>query len=75
MAEYMIASAGSSVRLPDSMTFEQACPATCAGATIYQAILRAGQEGLKPGGVLGIVGIGALGHIGTQHLQLRANVS
>lgn len=36
---------------------------TCAGVTIFNAIKKAG---LKPGGVLAISGLGALGHIGVQ---------
>ena len=41
----------------------QAAPLTCAGITIFGAIEKAN---LQPGGVLGISGIGALGHIGVQ---------
>jgi len=66
MAEYCIVDSESSVLLPDMLSFTSAAPLFCAGATAYQAILKAKQEGLPDGGVLGIVGIGGLGHIGIQ---------
>ena len=43
---------------------------TCAGVTIYAAIPKAG---LKPGDVIAVSGLGALGHIGVQ--IAKANVS
>ena len=38
---------------------------TCAGVTIYNAIRKAAQ-GLPNDAVIGITGLGALGHIGVQ---------
>ncbi|KAL7009284.1 hypothetical protein EMMF5_000914 [Cystobasidiomycetes sp. EMM_F5] len=52
--------------IPDSMTFEQAAPLMCAGATIYRSIKVAEKHGLKAGGTIGFVGLGALGHLGVQ---------
>lgn len=44
---------------------DQAAPMTCAGVTIYNAIRKA-TETLPVGTVVGITGLGALGHIGVQ---------
>lgn len=65
-AEYFLALAAVAVRIPDALSFEKAAPMTCAGITIFEAIRKAAREGLQPGGVLAIVGLGALGHIGVQ---------
>lgn len=61
--EYFVCDPTSTVHLPDSISFESAAPLFCAGATIYSAIKRAD---LKKGDVIGIVGLGALGHLGIQ---------
>lgn len=53
----------SAVELPDSMSFAEAAPLFCAGATMFNAILTASQP---KGATLGIVGLGALGHLGIQ---------
>lgn len=65
-AEYCTVDARSAAFVPQDMPFEQACPLSCAGTTIYTAIKRAG---LKPGQTLGIVGLGALGLLGVQMSQ------
>ncbi|KAF9885243.1 hypothetical protein FE257_000603 [Aspergillus nanangensis] len=62
-AEYMNADAQFLVKLPDQMEFKVAAPLMCAGISIYGGIVRAG---VPKGGSIGIVGIGGLGHIGTQ---------
>ncbi|RGP80718.1 sphingosine n-acyltransferase lag1 [Fusarium longipes] len=62
-AEYMVADARFAVKLPDSLEFPTAACMMCAGATIYGGIKNAK---VPPGGSIGIVGIGGLGHIGTQ---------
>jgi D-arabinose 1-dehydrogenase-like Zn-dependent alcohol dehydrogenase len=49
--EYCLIDARASAKLPNAMTFEQAAPLMCAGITIYKAIRRAEEFGLKPGGV------------------------
>lgn len=51
------------VRLPDEIPFDVAACLMCAGLTIYGAIRTAN---IPRGGSLGIIGIGGLGHIGTQ---------
>lgn len=74
-AEYCIADYRSSAKIPDRVPYDQAAPLFCAGATMYGAITRA-REGvvrtgpLLPGkAVIGVVGIGGLGHIGVQLLR------
>ncbi|KAH9205322.1 chaperonin 10-like protein [Leptodontidium sp. 2 PMI_412] len=62
-AEYMIASHYALVRLPDSISFEQAAPLMCAGATVWNAIR---ETRLLTGQTIGIVGIGGLGVLGVQ---------
>ncbi|TDZ74770.1 alcohol dehydrogenase [Colletotrichum trifolii] len=62
-AEYMVADARFAVKLPDSVDYPAAACLMCAGISIYGAIKRAE---VPPGGSLAIVGIGGLGHIGTQ---------
>ncbi|KAH8424004.1 uncharacterized protein LDX57_001759 [Aspergillus melleus] len=62
-AEYMVADARFLVKLPDDMEFKIAAPLMCAGISIYGGIVRAS---VPKGGSIGIVGIGGLGHIGTQ---------
>lgn len=51
------------VKLPEDMEFKVAAPLMCAGISIYGGIVKAG---VPKGGTIGIVGIGGLGHIGTQ---------
>lgn len=51
------------VKLPDDMEFKVAAPLMCAGISIYGGIVRAD---VPRGGSIGIVGIGGLGHLGTQ---------
>ncbi|KAF6831833.1 alcohol dehydrogenase [Colletotrichum musicola] len=62
-AEYMVADSRFTVKLPDSLDFPTAACLMCAGISIYGAIKRAE---VKPEGSVAIVGIGGLGHIGTQ---------
>ncbi|EYE97889.1 zinc binding dehydrogenase [Aspergillus ruber CBS 135680] len=62
-AEYMVADARFMVKIPDDMDFKIAAPLMCAGISIYGGIVRAE---VPKGGSIGIVGVGGLGHIGTQ---------
>lgn len=64
-AEFMVADPSTTVRLPDSLSFEQAAPLMCAGATVWGALERA-TSGLQRGDTVSIVGIGGLGHLGLQ---------
>lgn len=62
-AEYIIVDPAFTVKLPDSYEFVQAAPMMCAGLTIYKAIK---VSGCRKGDILGILGLGALGHLGVQ---------
>ncbi|KAF4494999.1 alcohol dehydrogenase [Fusarium agapanthi] len=62
-AEYMAADARFTVELPDSLDFPTAACMMCAGITVYVGIKRAQ---VLSGGSIGIVGVGGLGHVGTE---------
>ncbi|CRG89949.1 hypothetical protein PISL3812_06988 [Talaromyces islandicus] len=62
-AEYMVADARTTVKIPESVDLVTAAPLMCAGLSVYGGIKKAG---VPPGGSIGIIGIGGLGHIGTQ---------
>ncbi|KAF9878254.1 hypothetical protein CkaCkLH20_04292 [Colletotrichum karsti] len=62
-AEYMVADQRFTVKLPKKLEFSVAACLMCAGISIYGAIKRAR---VPVGGSIGIIGIGGLGHIGTQ---------
>ncbi|KAI9663507.1 MAG: hypothetical protein M1831_002516 [Alyxoria varia] len=63
-AEYVVVDAGTTVKLPDKVRFQDAAPLACAGATIWRAVKTAG---LQRGQTIGIVGSGGgLGHLGVQ---------
>ncbi|KAL3961163.1 hypothetical protein ACCO45_006280 [Purpureocillium lilacinum] len=49
----------------DSLSFEQAAPLMCAGATVWGSLEKV-TAGLGSGEVVAIVGIGGLGHLGLQ---------
>ncbi|KAJ5702347.1 hypothetical protein N7488_009895 [Penicillium malachiteum] len=71
-AQYMKADARVVAKTPENISFEEAAPLFCAGATVYGAILA---SNLKAGQWLAIVGIGGLGHLGVQYAKaLGANV-
>jgi alcohol dehydrogenase/propanol-preferring alcohol dehydrogenase len=62
-AEYFVATAASTVLLPDGLSFELAAPVLCAGYTAWSA-LRAARP--QPGERVAVVGIGGLGHLAVQ---------
>ncbi|HST48819.1 alcohol dehydrogenase catalytic domain-containing protein [Jatrophihabitans sp.] len=62
-AEYFVATAASTVLLPDELSFDLAAPVLCAGYTAWSA-LRAGRP--QPGERVAVVGIGGLGHLAVQ---------
>ncbi|KAF2973236.1 hypothetical protein GQX73_g381 [Xylaria multiplex] len=64
-AEYMTADPETTVLLPRSLSFEQAAPLMCAGATVWGALEKA-TAGLSAGNTIAIIGIGGLGHLGVQ---------
>ncbi|TDZ34837.1 alcohol dehydrogenase [Colletotrichum spinosum] len=64
-AEYLAVDPETTVRLPSTISFAQAAPLMCAGATVWGSLERA-TEGLRPGDTVAIVGIGGLGSLGLQ---------
>lgn len=63
-AEYAIADARMTTKLPDAVSFMFAAPLACAGRTVYRAVL---QTDLRPDQWVAIVGAGGgLGHLGIQ---------
>ncbi|KAJ5322381.1 alcohol dehydrogenase GroES-like domain-containing protein [Penicillium brevicompactum] len=66
MAEFMIADAANTVKLPDSVSFEQGAPLMCAGTTVWGGIKAAN---LAPKVPVGVIGIGGLGSLAIQFLK------
>jgi propanol-preferring alcohol dehydrogenase len=62
-AEFMNAKASHTLKVPDSLTSEEAAPLFCAGVTVYHAIK---SSGVKPGQRLAVFGVGGLGHLAVQ---------
>jgi D-arabinose 1-dehydrogenase-like Zn-dependent alcohol dehydrogenase len=63
-AEVVYARATGLVRVPDVLSSEEASPLLCAGITTYNALRKLAAE---PGALVGIQGIGGLGHLGIQY--------
>ena len=61
--EYVIARAEAVARIPIGMRFEHAAPLLCAGVTTFNALRNAGA---RPGDLVGVQGLGGLGHLGVQ---------
>ncbi|GLB10707.1 hypothetical protein AtubIFM57258_007116 [Aspergillus tubingensis] len=64
-AEYIAADPATSVRIPKSISFAQAAPLMCAGATVWGSLEVATKE-VAQGETVAIVGIGGLGHLALQ---------
>jgi alcohol dehydrogenase, propanol-preferring len=62
-SEFMKAKASHALKVPDSLTSEEAAPLFCAGVTVYHAIKT---SGIKPGQRLAVFGVGGLGHLAVQ---------
>ena len=62
-AEVMIAEARGVAAIPDALGSVEAAPLLCAGVTTYNALRNAG---LRGGDLVGVQGIGGLGHLGIQ---------
>jgi D-arabinose 1-dehydrogenase-like Zn-dependent alcohol dehydrogenase len=68
-ADYVLADARTSTRLPDSVSLLSAAPLACAGRTVFRAVL---QTELLPDQWVAIVGSGGgLGHLGIQFARAR----
>src|SRR6202521_5710621 len=62
-AEVMIAESRGIASIPDELNSAEAAPLLCAGITTYNALRNAG---LRGGDLVGVQGIGGLGHLGIQ---------
>jgi D-arabinose 1-dehydrogenase-like Zn-dependent alcohol dehydrogenase len=62
-ADYLICRAGALALVPDDLPPEEAAPLMCAGVTTFNALRR---SGARPGGLVAVLGIGGLGHLGVQ---------
>src|SRR5262249_14233594 len=62
-AEHMIAPAGALALVPSELSGVEAAPLMCAGITTFNALRN---SGARPGDVVGVLGIGGLGHLGIQ---------
>lgn len=62
-ANYCLVDMAHAEVIPSGMSMTQAATFSCAGVTIYHSIKK---SGVKAGGVLAIVGMGALGLVGVQ---------
>ncbi|TIA49872.1 GroES-like protein [Aureobasidium pullulans] len=67
-ADYVAADPETTVKLPDSVSFAQAAPLMCAGATVWGSLEQA-TVGVAPGEFVAIIGIGGLGHLGLQYAK------
>ena len=59
----MLVKASALARIPDELATEDAAPLLCAGVTTYNALRHSGASG---GDLVGILGLGGLGHLGVQ---------
>jgi len=64
--EYVIAPAVAVARLAEGMSFTAAAPLLCAGITTFNALRN---SGARPGDLVGIQGLGGLGHLGVQYAR------
>lgn len=62
-AQFMKAKASHAMKVPDSLSSEEAAPFFCAGLTVYRAIKNAA---IEQGQRVAIFGIGGLGHLAVQ---------
>jgi len=62
-AEYAKAPASHVVRIPETLSSEQAAPLLCAGVTVHRALE---QSKIRAGQRLAIFGVGGLGHLAVQ---------
>ncbi|HEY3662320.1 MAG TPA: alcohol dehydrogenase [Chthoniobacterales bacterium] len=63
-AEYMLAPAKGLALVPEEMSSLESAPLLCAGLTTFNALRN---SGARPGDVVGVLGIGGLGHLGLQY--------
>src|SRR6059036_2394931 len=63
-AEYMVAPAEALALVPDELSAVDGAPLMCAGVTTFNALRN---SGARSGDVVGVLGIGGLGHLGVQY--------
>ncbi|MGB9511908.1 MAG: alcohol dehydrogenase [Candidatus Acidiferrum sp.] len=61
--QYMLARHEAVALLPDGLDWAEAGPLLCAGVTTFNALRN---SGARPGDLVGVLGIGGLGHLGVQ---------
>jgi alcohol dehydrogenase/propanol-preferring alcohol dehydrogenase len=62
--EYLIAPASAVARMPAELPPGETAPLLCAGVTTFNALRN---SGARPGDVVGVLGLGGLGHLGVQY--------
>jgi alcohol dehydrogenase/propanol-preferring alcohol dehydrogenase len=62
-ADYVVVRSNAQALMPDELAPEDAAPLLCAGLTTYNALRHSGARG---GDLVGILGVGGLGHLGVQ---------
>ena len=65
-ASHMIARAEAIAAIPEDMPADEAAPLLCAGLTVFNALRN---SGARAGDVVGIQGVGGLGHLGIQYAR------
>jgi alcohol dehydrogenase/propanol-preferring alcohol dehydrogenase len=65
-AESVVVPSVAVARMPAGMSFEHAAPLLCAGITTFNALRN---SGARPGDLVGIQGLGGLGHLGVQYAR------
>jgi propanol-preferring alcohol dehydrogenase len=65
-AEYAAADPNYVGHLPEGLSYEEAAPILCAGVTVYKGLK---ETDAKPGQIVGISGIGGLGHLAVQYAK------
>jgi len=65
-AEYVVAPAVALARVPDGMELTEVAPLLCAGVTTFNSLRN---SGARPGDVVGVQGLGGLGHLGVQYAR------
>lgn len=63
-AEYLVAPAIAVAMVPEDLSAVEAAPLMCAGITTYNALRN---SSARPGDVVGVLGLGGLGHLGVQY--------
>ncbi len=65
-SEYVVAPAVALAAVPEELTSAEAAPLLCAGVTTFNALRNAGA---RSGDLVGIHGLGGLGHLGVQYAR------